>query len=103
KLGGLHIPCGPRWREASMDKRLETTIRRLRRMAGAILAGAVVTACGGGSGPARDDSLEAAEAARPQTVLQAVPAAPAAETTTAATRATTSCRAPTRSGASRAT
>jgi pullulanase len=65
-----------------MDKRLETTIRRLRRMAGAILAGAVVTACGGGNGPARDDSLEAADAARSQTVLQAVPAAPAAQAAT---------------------
>ena len=60
-----------------MHKRLETTIRRLRRLAGAMLVASLVSACGGGSAPAPDASLEAADSASPQTVLQAVPASPA--------------------------
>jgi len=58
-----------------MYKKLETLVRRLRRIAALVVAGCIVTACGGGDGPARDDSLEAANAASQQTVLQAVPSA----------------------------
>jgi len=58
-----------------MYKKLETMVRHLRRTAAVVIAGCVVTACGGGDGPARNDSLEAADAASPQTVLQAIPPA----------------------------
>ena len=68
-----------------MTKTLETAWRGARRIAFALLAASIVTACGGGTegaGVPADDTLEAANSATAQTVLHAVPPAPAAATAT---------------------
>ncbi len=57
-----------------MYKNLETAIRHSGRIVMALAAGCIVSACGGGDGAARDDSLEAANSTTSTTVLQAVPA-----------------------------
>ncbi|HEY9029062.1 MAG TPA: pullulanase-associated domain-containing protein, partial [Burkholderiaceae bacterium] len=72
-----------------MNRTLETAIRGVRGFAFALLAAGIVTACGGGSeGPdaARDDTLEAADAASAQTVLHAVPPSTIAAATAADAR-----------------
>ena len=67
-----------------MKKILETALRGVRGVAFALLAASVVTGCGGGTegaGPARDDTLEAANSTTAQTVLHAVPPSTAAAAT----------------------